>query len=285
LPPVRVAVVDDSVAVRVLLRTVLSLDDRFEVVGEAADGLQAIDLASAVLPDLMVLDRDMPLLDGVGAIPQIRAVAPRCAIVLFTAASDAGTYQAAMSAGASEVLDKSALGPDIVDALGGALVAHLAELGATLGVRVGPVPAAAARAWIANTRRIVAALRRDPGVLDEPVTTEVLDLFERFLESWEGVAVGADVFAWQARAVPDEVRVLLEQWAAVDRMTDAQLARLGVHWAPSEAEPFWVALTEGVVTALQEQAATQDLAAVLGEQWSVPVHRQREPSEDPTSPT
>jgi CheY-like chemotaxis protein len=285
VPQVRVVVVDDSAPVRLVLRTVLSLDDRFEVVGEAVDGLEAIDLAAAVLPDLMVLDRDMPRLDGVRAIPRIRAVAPRCAIVLFTAASDAGTHQAAMSAGASEVLDKSALGPDIVDALGGALVAHLAELGATLGVRVGPVPAAAARAWISNTRRILAALRRDPDVLDEPVTDEVLDLFERFLVSWEGVASEAEVFSWQARAVPDEVRALLEQWAAVDRMTDLQLARLGVGWAPPEAEPFWVALTEGVVTALQEQAATQDLAAVLGEQWSAPVRRQRAPSEDPMSPT
>jgi DNA-binding NarL/FixJ family response regulator len=280
VPPVRVAVVDDSLTVRLLLRTVLSLDDRFEVVGEAEDGLEAIELAEALQPDLMVLDRDMPRLDGVRAIPRIRLAAPRCAIVLFTAASDAGTHQAAMSAGASEVLPKSALGPDIVDALGGALVGHLAELGATLVVRVGPVAAGAARVWIDNTRRIVAALRRDPDVLDEPVTDEVLDLFERFLGSWHDVVAVADQFSWQARAAPDDVRLLLEQWAAIDRMTDEQLDRLGVSWAPPEAEPFWAALTEGVVLALQEQAATQDLAAALADQWSVPVARQ-----PPTSPT
>ena len=280
VPRVRVAVVDDSPPIRLLLRTVLSLDDRFEVVGEAVDGVEAVELAAAALPDLMVLDRDMPRLDGVGAIPRIRAVAPRCAIVLFTAASDAGTHQAAMSAGASDVLHKSALGPDLVDALGGALVGHLAELGATLEVRVGPVAADAARAWIANTRVLLAAVRRHPEVLDEPVRPEVLELFERFLESWWRVATVEDEFSWQARAVPEDVRSLLEQWASIDRMTDEQLAVLGCSWAPPEAQPFWAALTEGVLLALQEQAATRDLAEALAEQWAVPVERQ-----PPTSPT
>lgn len=280
MPRVRVAVVDDSPPIRLLLRTVLSLDDRFEVVGEAEDGIEAVELAAAALPDVMVLDRDMPRLDGVGAIPRIRAVAPRCAIVLFTATSDAGTHQAAMSAGASDVLHKSALGPDLLDALGEALVGHLAELGATLEVRVGPVGADAARAWIANTRRLLAAVRHHPEVLDEPVTVDVLELFERFLESWWRVATVEDEFSWQARAVPEDVRTLLEQWAVIDRMTDEQLAALGCSWAPPEAQPFWSALTAGVLQALQEQAATQDLAETLARQWGVAPERQ-----PPTSPT
>lgn len=280
MPRVRVAVVDDSPPIRLILRTVLSLDDRFEVVGEAADGVEAVSLAAAVLPDLMVLDRDMPRLDGVQAIPRIRAVAPRCAIVLFTAASDAGTHQAAMSAGARDVLHKSALGPDLLDALGGALVGHLAELGATLEVHVGPVPAPAARAWIANSRRLVGALQRHPDVLEEPADRGVLAMFQRFLESWWDVATVEDEFSWQARAAPEDVRALLEQWAAIDRMTDDQLDRLGCTWAPPEAEPFWLALTAGVVRALQQQADTQDLAESLAEQWAAPIDRQ-----PPTSPT
>lgn len=275
----RVIVVDDTPSIRALLRIVLAADGRFAVVGEAADGIEAVELAAAVQPDLVVLDRDMPRLDGVGAIPRIREVAPRCAIVLFTAAADAGTYQAAISAGARDVVDKAVVGDDLLDALGAALLGHLAELSSAVDVRVGPVPASAARAWIANTRQLIAALRAHPEVLGDEVPAPFLDRFERFLQAWWSVATAQDEFTWHARAEPAEVRELVEHWAAIDRLTDEQLATLGWHWSPPEGEPFFVALTEAVLAALAAHDATRDLAARLATQW------ERGDPQGPMSPT
>ena len=70
--PVRTLVVDDSADVRYLLSTVLGRDRSFQIVGEAADGRAAIEEAERLHPDLVVLDRQMPVLGGLEAIPLIR---------------------------------------------------------------------------------------------------------------------------------------------------------------------------------------------------------------------
>jgi CheY-like chemotaxis protein len=268
LDRVRVVVVDDSSEMREMLRMLLD-DDRFEIVGEGADGVEAIELAAALAPDLLVLDRQMPRLGGVEAIPEIRRVAPRTTVVLFTTATDTGTYHAALSAGALDVFDKTAL-VDFVDRLASRLLDHWAGDDAEIEVRVGPVPSAAARAWTANTRRILGAVRLRPDVLDEPVPAEVLDMFERFVQRWDEVSRADDArdeFVWTARASSSDVTRLVESWAVIDRMSDEQLAELGVQWAPPEGEPFFAALTAGVMRALEEHAATQGLARRLQRQW------------------
>ena len=97
---VRVVVVDDDDAMRLLLRLQFELDGRFDVVGEAADGQAAIDLAEALQPDLVVLALHMPGLSVVDAIPEIRRRATESAVMLYTLKTGDGTYQAALAAGA-----------------------------------------------------------------------------------------------------------------------------------------------------------------------------------------
>src|SRR5205807_1189440 len=125
--PVTVVVVDDDGDIRELLRLQFERDPRFEVVGEAADGEDAIAVAEALRPDLVVLDRQMPRLGGVEALPEIRRRAPSTAVVLYTAAADAPTYHAALAAGAVDVVPKRATGPDLVQTLVGALLARSAS--------------------------------------------------------------------------------------------------------------------------------------------------------------
>ena len=265
----RVVVVDDAAEMRFLLRLLLEDDDRFELVGEGSDGVEAIELAEAHQPDLVVLDRQMPRMGGVEAIPEIQRVSPRSTVVLFTTCSDEGTYQAALSAGALDVLDKS-VAADFVDRLSETLVDHWADPDAEVQVRVGPVPSAAARVWTENTRRILSALRLHPEILDEPVPTDVIDLFDRFLQRWDEVNRSSDEFVWTARAKSSEVTRLVEWWASVDRMSEEQLDALGVHWSPPDGEPFFEALTTGVLHALEAHATTQDLARTLRRQWPTP---------------
>ena len=77
-------VVDDDADIRVLLDTFLRLRD-VEVVGEAADGAEAIDLVTRAHPDVVVLDLTMPEHGGLEALPQIRAAAPSSTVVVFSA--------------------------------------------------------------------------------------------------------------------------------------------------------------------------------------------------------
>src|SRR5437660_1467221 len=84
-PKVRVLLVDDLPDIRLVMRLLLEADGRTEVVGEAADGAEAIRLAGELHPDAIVLDLRMPGMDGVSALPLIRDAAPGTVVVALSA--------------------------------------------------------------------------------------------------------------------------------------------------------------------------------------------------------
>jgi DNA-binding NarL/FixJ family response regulator len=71
-PAIRVLIADDHAIVREGVRSVLSLDEGFDVVGEAVTGAEAVDLAQSLKPDVVVLDLSMPELSGLDAAARIR---------------------------------------------------------------------------------------------------------------------------------------------------------------------------------------------------------------------
>lgn len=83
---IRVALIDDSVPVRAALREILEDDGAFEVVVEASNGLDGLDLITSQSPDAAVLDLAMPGLDGLDALPRIRAAAPDVKVVVLSLA-------------------------------------------------------------------------------------------------------------------------------------------------------------------------------------------------------
>ena len=83
---IRVALVDDSVPVRAALRELLEDDGEFDVIGEASNGLDGLELITSQNPDAVVLDLAMPGLDGLDAIPRITASAPDVKIVVLSLA-------------------------------------------------------------------------------------------------------------------------------------------------------------------------------------------------------
>jgi DNA-binding NarL/FixJ family response regulator len=267
---VRVVIVDDSEDVRLLLRVMLQNDHRFEIVAEAADGFEAIERVGKTQPDLVVLDRQMPRLGGIEALPQIREGAPNAAVVLYTARPDAGTHHAALAAGAVDVVEKGVVGAAFVDQLATALLGHWAGAEAQLEVRVGPVESSAALVWIDNTRQILHALSEHPEALDEVVPDDVLDAFGRFLDTWQEVAATNETFSWVARAAPAEVNRLVVSWAVIDRLTDDDLHALGCDWSPAEGASFFSALAAGVLAALDSHAETRRLAEELRLSWQAP---------------
>jgi DNA-binding NarL/FixJ family response regulator len=85
---IRVVLADDFDDVRFLVRSILEASGRFDVVGEAANGRQAIDVVAKEQPDLLVLDLAMPVLSGLEAIPSIRRASPATRIVVLSGFSE-----------------------------------------------------------------------------------------------------------------------------------------------------------------------------------------------------
>ena len=268
---VRVLIVDDSADIRLMLRLLLDQDDRFDVVGEGGDGREAIELAGELRPDVVLLDRQMPVLGGLEAIPELRRVSPDTEIVLYTAAGGAETEAAAMGAGAIGVLWKRGVTLDLGQELAAMLARHWADPGAEVEIRVGPVPSEVARLWVANTQKLLTAVEAHPEVLDRPVAEPILAVYHRLLDAWEAVAEETDSFMWVGQTRADELRQVVEEWARLDSMDDATLEALGCAWSSPEARPFFEALTAGVVAALAKHAETRRLAErLISEGWTGP---------------
>jgi two-component system nitrate/nitrite response regulator NarL len=80
----RVLIVDDNFAVRSMVRQVFELEPEFEVSGEAENGVEALQKAATLKPDLIILDLSMPLMTGLDAAPQLMEILPAARIILFT---------------------------------------------------------------------------------------------------------------------------------------------------------------------------------------------------------
>src|ERR1700737_293336 len=118
-----ILIVDDSDTCRKITRLFLESQLGLEVCGEAVDGVDAIEKAIALKPDLVVLDLAMPRMNGVEAASELRARMPRVPIVLFTMYDDAVGRALALSAGASIVVSKPQGGWKLVECVQGLLQA------------------------------------------------------------------------------------------------------------------------------------------------------------------
>jgi DNA-binding NarL/FixJ family response regulator len=117
MPSSKILVVDDFKLIRQFVCSALEQRPEFRVVGQAADGLEAIQKAEELQPDLILLDISLPRLDGIAAARQIRKVAPNSKILFLTQSIDREIAEEALSTGASGYLIKSDAGNELFTAL------------------------------------------------------------------------------------------------------------------------------------------------------------------------
>jgi len=114
---VRILLADDHTVMRAGLRLLLERHDNFEVVGEAADGREAVEIAAAQKPDVVVMDVAMPHLNGVEAARQILSRNPDTAIVMLSMHSDESYVLRSLKAGARGYLLKDSAEADLIAAI------------------------------------------------------------------------------------------------------------------------------------------------------------------------
>jgi two-component system response regulator PrrA len=113
----RIVVVDDDVDVRDLLTVMIELDARFELAGVAENGADAIEVVRHTVPDAVIVDLDLPELDGFGVIDAVVALALDIRVVVFSAFPDPFTLVDVLAHGADGYVDKAMAWSDLLPAV------------------------------------------------------------------------------------------------------------------------------------------------------------------------
>lgn len=117
MAPIRVLIADDSRLIRRILKERLSAAPDLEIVGEAVDADQTLELARTLAPDLVVLDLAFPRHRGFETLSRLRAIAPAIRVVLFSFLKGEAYVQEALRRGAQAYVTKSAPGAELLNAI------------------------------------------------------------------------------------------------------------------------------------------------------------------------
>jgi two-component system response regulator NreC len=115
--PVRILLVDDHAVLRAGLRLLLNNQPDFEVIGEAASGIEALNMATADQPDLILLDLSMPGLGGQDAVPTLHRQAPQARILILTMHDDPQYLRQTLKSGAAGYMLKKAADTELLIAI------------------------------------------------------------------------------------------------------------------------------------------------------------------------
>lgn len=206
---IRVLIADDHPVVRDGLRLILDRRDDLEVVGEAADGRSAVEVALRTRPDVAIIDLDMPRLDGVRVIAELARTLPACRCLVLTLHEDDRHLSDALASGAAGFLVKGASSADIERAVRTAAAGQV-----VLAAEVAPRVAAALAAG--RQRRGGDALRH--------LTERELDLLELLAAGADNAAISRTLHL-APKTVRNQVSALLDRLGVADRAAAAEIGR------------------------------------------------------------
>jgi len=197
---IHVVIADDHPIFRDGLRALFATTDDIDLVGEAADGAGAIDVVATTVPDVVVMDLQMPGLNGVEATRRLATLAPTARVIVLTMFEDDASVFAAMRAGARGYLVKGADAAEIVGAIR-AVAAGEAVFGAALAGRI--------LGFFASPRAA--------GMLPFPELTdrehEILELIARGMAN-DAIAARLGI---SPKTVRNQVSVILDKLEVTDR--------------------------------------------------------------------
>lgn len=206
----RILLVDDQRLMREGLRTLLELEQDFEIVGEAADGQAALDAYALIKPDVVLMDIRMPVMTGVEATRRLREKHPGARVIILTTFDDDANVFEGLRAGALGYLLKDVSGAELANAVrtvmnGGALME----------------PAVARRVFAEFARLAPAA---QPAALDEPLSERELDVLRLVAEGLSNREIGQRLSLAEG-TVKNYVTSVLQKIEARDRTQAALRAR------------------------------------------------------------
>lgn len=114
---IRVLIADDHSLFAAALQAILGTDSRFVTVGLAKDGLEAVELAASLKPDVVLMDISMPVLDGFAATKEIQKTVPKTSVLMLTGSNARGDINKARAAGAAGYITKDRIAGDLIDAI------------------------------------------------------------------------------------------------------------------------------------------------------------------------
>ncbi|MEU2233226.1 response regulator transcription factor [Streptomyces vietnamensis] len=115
--PIRVVIADDEPLIRAGIRMILISDPEIEVVAEAADGREAVETARAYAADVVLLDIQMPVLDGLSALPELRRAAPAARVIVLTTFGERENVLRALEHGGAGFLLKDTAPAELIRAV------------------------------------------------------------------------------------------------------------------------------------------------------------------------
>jgi len=210
--PVRVLLVDDQALFREALRTLLEVRSEIEVVGEAGDGDAALRQATDLLPDVVLMDLHMPVLDGIAATRRLRVEQPGVRVLALTTFDDDEDVFAALRAGAVGYLLKDVTSDRLVEAL----------LAAARGESV-LQPSVAARV-VARFAQLPDDGPRRPQPLVVPLSDRELEVLRLLADGGSNRDIAATLFLAEG-TVKNHVTNVLAKLGARDRTQAALRAR------------------------------------------------------------
>ena len=113
----KVLIVDDSAFMRKVIKTILDSDDEIEVIDSANDGQQALNILETKKPDVVTLDIEMPVMDGIEALKGIKKNYPDVTVIMVSAAGQKNKVLEALKSGASDFIQKPFEPEDVINVI------------------------------------------------------------------------------------------------------------------------------------------------------------------------
>jgi DNA-binding NarL/FixJ family response regulator len=212
MKPIRILLVDDQALFREGLRTLLSVQADFEVVGEAGNGAEAIRLARSLLPSVVLMDLQMPVLDGVAATRRLHEEQADCRVIVLTTFDDDEMVFDGLRAGAVGYLLKDAPSEKLAEAI------RVAARGETF-----LQPSVAAKV-VAEFARLSGKTKRAVGSVLEPLSERELEILRLIAQGASNREIAAALFLAEG-TVKNHVTNILGKLGARDRTQAAIKAK------------------------------------------------------------